>query len=345
MKRARVLRPLAVLTAALVVFAACGGDDDDDAANKSTTTKKAASTTTTAAEAPAAPLTGAPDTGGLSATRPAMTVKVENTKDALPQWGIDKADVVYEEIVESNITRLAAMFNSQAPDRIGPIRSVRRTDASIVWPLGGIFVYSGGAKYAVDSISQAPVKQLDETRAGDAMFRDKTRRAPHNLYGIGEKLFAKAPDASPVPPPALFKYRADDEPAAGTPAASVAVTFKAPQGGDPTWTWNAATGTYTRHIFGADAKTGDGQPIAPQNVVVMFVQYKGGTGVIGAEAEMTGTGDVWVFSGGNVVKGTWQRPNEETPARLVDTSGADITLTPGQTWVELPATGALVTIT
>jgi hypothetical protein len=52
-----------------------------------------------------------------------------------------------------------------------------------------------------------------------------------------------------------------------------------------------------------------------------------------------------VFSGGNVVKGTWQRPNEETPARLVDANGADIELTPGQTWVELPATGATVVVT
>lgn len=344
MKRARVLRPLAVLTAALVVFAACGGDDDD-AATKSTTTKKAASTTTvTAAAAPIAPLTGAPDTGGMAATRPAMTVKIDNTKSGEPQWGVEKADVVYEEIVEGGITRLAAIFNSTAPDKIGPIRSVRRTDAHIVWPIGGIFVYSGGAKYAVDSISTAPVKQLDETRAGDAMFRDRSRKAPFNLYGVGEKLFAKAPDAEPVPPPALFTYRAVDDPATGEPASSFTVSFDRSDS-DVTWNWDAATATYTRTLRGKQAIAGSGDPIAPGNVVVMFVDYAGGAGAMGAEADLTGSGEAWVFSGGKLVKGTWERADNETPTRIVDAAGADVPLSPGQTWVELPATGYGVLVT
>ena len=84
-------------------------DDQDDRA----------ATTTTAAPV-IAPLTGMVDPTGESQSRPVLTVKVENTPDALPQWGIDQADVVYEEIVEGNITRLAAMFNSHAPDKIGP---------------------------------------------------------------------------------------------------------------------------------------------------------------------------------------------------------------------------------
>jgi len=70
--------------------------------------------------------------------------------------GIDQADVVYEEIVNGGITRLAAIFNSHAPAKVGPVRSVRPTDTQVVWPLGGIFAYSGGAPYAVASISTVP---------------------------------------------------------------------------------------------------------------------------------------------------------------------------------------------
>ena len=76
------------------------------------------------------------------------------------------------------ITRLAAIFNSQTPDRVGPVRSVRKTDQSLVWPIGGIFAYSGGAPYAIASINTAPVVRLDETRAGPLMFRDHSRNAP-----------------------------------------------------------------------------------------------------------------------------------------------------------------------
>ena len=87
--------------------------------------------------------------------------------DAAKQYGVHQADVVYEEVVEGGITRLAAIFNSHAPERVGPVRSVRKTDQSIVWPIGGIFVYSGGAQYAIDSINTAP---------GDADRRDPRRR-------------------------------------------------------------------------------------------------------------------------------------------------------------------------
>ena len=60
-----------------------------------------------------------------------MSVKVENTEAARPQTGIDQADVVYEEVVEGDITRFVAMFNSTVPAVIGPVRSVRtRTPTS-----------------------------------------------------------------------------------------------------------------------------------------------------------------------------------------------------------------------
>ena len=73
-----------------------------------------------------------------------MTVKIGNTQEAHPLSGIEQADVVYEEVVDGGITRLAAIFNSDAPERVGPVRSVRPTDQSIVWPIGGVFAYSGG---------------------------------------------------------------------------------------------------------------------------------------------------------------------------------------------------------
>src|SRR3954467_4978288 len=98
------------------------------------------------------------------------------------------------------------MFQSQVPDVVGLRWSVRLTDPLIVWPVGGVFTYSGGAKYAVDGISQAPVVRIDEGAAGAAMFRDPARRPPHNLYAKPPLLFTKG--GTPVPPPPLFDYSA-----------------------------------------------------------------------------------------------------------------------------------------
>ena len=145
------------LVATLALFlTACGGGGSKSAVPKRTTTTVPATTTTVAP--PTAPLTGLPDPTGASRARPVLSVKVENTPDARPQAGIDQADVVYEEVVEGNITRFLAMFNSTVPAVIGPVRSVRQEDPDIVWPVGGIFAYSGGAAVNVDAINAAPLR-------------------------------------------------------------------------------------------------------------------------------------------------------------------------------------------
>lgn len=191
MRRTTTLVVALVATLALLV-AACGGGGGEKS-------KKASATKV-------APLTGVADPGGESLKRPALSVKIENSaeKGVRPQAGLQAADVVYEEVVEGLITRFLAIYNSTLPDTVGPIRSVRATDPNIVWPIGGVFAYSGGAAPNVELIRQAPVNAVDETAAGSAMFRDRSRPAPHNLFGRPAELIAKG--GKPVPPPALFQY-------------------------------------------------------------------------------------------------------------------------------------------
>jgi len=305
------------------------------------TTSNASSTSTTVPSGLIAPLTGLPDPRGVTAHRCAVTVKVDNTPAAQPHYGLEDADVVYEEVVEGGITRLAAIFQSHAPDRVGPVRSVRRTDQSIVWPIRGVFAYSGGAPYAIASIDTAPVTQLDEARAGSMMFRDHSRAAPHNLYAHVDQMYGRCADP---PPPPLFSYRpAGSAPPAGAPAATAVVGFHV--GYAVTWNWDATTKRWVRSIFGAPEVSAAGVKLTASNVVVQFVQYSGGVGAFGAEADLTGQGFAWVLTDGRVVKGAWVRPSKAQAARLVGPGGRTIALTPGTTWVELADTGYSVTIT
>ena len=298
-------------------------------------------TTTTAPQYPTAPLTGLTDPTGLSVKRPALTVKIENTLDALPQWGVDQADVVYEEIVNGGITRLAAIFNSHAPAKVGPVRSVRPTDTSVVWPLGGIFAYSGGAAYAVANISTAPVKLIDESSAGAAMFRDPTRYAPHNLFAIAPKLFAFG--GTPVPPPDLFTYLASTQHFSGRPMASFTVPFPSIYG--VTWTWDAKSRSWDRTLFGNADITGTGVRESPKNVVVMYVNYVNGIGTEASYGNLQGTGTAAFFADGKETVGTWSRGPSKGDVILYKTAkGTPVALTPGQTWVELLNTGAILSL-
>lgn len=323
------MRKWLIIVVAVAVLAA-GGTFTYLKTSKSTTTTSTTTTTTVAQTI--APLTGLPDPTGESATRPALTVKIENIPAALPQRGINYADVIYEEIVEGGITRLAAIFNSHAPSEIGPIRSVRRTDKWIVWPIGGIFAFSGGAAYAVTDIHLAPVHVVSETVAGPAMFRDNNGRVPpNNLYGIGPKLFALG--GSPVPPRPLFLYRSAGDKIGGTAVTKVAVNF--PAGYAASFTWNSATQSWDRTQFDQPIVTASGARLSPKNVIIQYVDYAGGVGVIGAQAVMLGTGKATFFIGGKVTYGTWSRSDKTQPTKYYDTKGNFVKFTPGQTWVEL----------
>lgn len=282
-----------------------------------------------------APLTGLADPSGASLSRAALSVKIENTPESRPQSGLDQADVVWEEVVEGQITRFLAMFNAQSPATLGPIRSVRLTDPNIVWPVGGIFAFSGGAKYALDGIAKAPVLLVDESRAGSAMYRERSRRAPHNLYGRGDLLFQKG--GTPVPPPALFSYttKRSATTAPGTQAAlSARVGFNGSYAVD--WTWDPARRAWMRSTSGRPFVVASGAQIGATNVVIMAITYRGGAGAMQAEGILTGEGRAIVLTDGLAIEGRWIRPTLASPARFVDGAGRTVALAPGNTWVELP---------
>ena len=331
-RRRPPLLVLAVLVA--VVVAACGGGSDSAEKPKRTTTTSSSTTpTTTAPAVPVAPLTGLPDPGGQSLTRPLLSVKIENSPEARPQTGLDVADVVYEQVAEGGITRFLAMFNSAIPDVLGPVRSVRAMDPDVVWPLGGIFVFSGGAAPNVALIHQAPVNTIDENNAGDAFFRDRARRAPHNLFGRGPDLVARG--GQPVPVPALFQYHTPGQTVTGDPVSAFTVLFT--KGFEPSYLWDAASKTWKRSYGFAPFTATSGADIAPSNVIVQLVGCCiDSTG--GARNIVVGTGTALIFTDGKVVHGTWSRPDKGQVTQFLDAAGQPVKLQPGRTWVEFMPT-------
>src|SRR3954452_13173723 len=120
-----MIRRTAVVLVALGLLAACGGGGKKAAETTTTTTT---APTTSTAPPPAYPLTGLPATDAGKLARPALVVKIDNADgsgkgtQARPQLGLNQADVVYEEMVEGSVTRLAAIFHSDDSDPVGPVR-------------------------------------------------------------------------------------------------------------------------------------------------------------------------------------------------------------------------------
>jgi hypothetical protein len=125
------------------------------------------------------------------------------------------------------------------------VRSVRPTDTQEVWPIGGIFAYSGGAPYAIASIGTVPgLKLVDESSAGTAMFRDLSLLSPHNLFGVGPGALRvwRHSDAAHA---ALYLPTSDPE-GDGTQDQHLHRQF--PEHLSVTWTWDTATSSWDRTL-------------------------------------------------------------------------------------------------
>ncbi len=283
-------------------------------------------------------------------------MKIDNDAAASPQSGIDQADVVYEEVVEGGITRFLAVFQSQDADVVGPVRSVRETDADIVRPIGGLFAYSGGIAPFVSLIDSSGVTDVGAIDDGDAYYRSSLRAAPDNLYTSTAVLRERTP-AHAGPPPALFEY-VDPHQALSEPGqTSVSnVTVDMSPTAVVTWSYDSSTTQWLRSANGVaqDVAQGSsltpGPPIAFTNVIVQMVPYQN-TGYVDPagnpvpDANIVGSGPAVVLSGGKLVHATWSKPSPSSITTYQASDGSRIRLRGGQTWVMLAPSGAAITTT
>ena len=331
-----------VVLAGIVGVAAMGGGDE---AAEPTTTTTSSTTTTTAPppDAPKAPLTGVPEADQARRDRPALVVKIDNhNRDARPQVGLDKADVVYEEMVEGGATRFAAVFQSTDSDPVGPVRSARTTDIELMAPLNTpLFAYAGANQGVEAAVRRGPLINVGWDALPPHYSRVRGRKAPNNLFTNTSRLYANAPAGAGTPPP-LFQYRADGEapPADAAAASGVSMIFAGKVNLGVEWAWDEGAGVWKRTQAGTPHTVESGEQIGAHNVVIQFTQYHDSgyvdvTGAASPEATLVGSGEVWVLTGGKVVKGQWSRPASGNVTTYTDAAGRPIGLTPGRTWVEL----------
>ncbi|MGH9065002.1 MAG: DUF3048 domain-containing protein [Acidimicrobiales bacterium] len=287
------------------------------------------------------PLTGTPAPGGVAPNRPAVAVKVDDYPSARPQYGLDAADIVFEEPVEGGITRFVAVFQCHQAARIEPVRSARLVDALLLPQLGRpVFGFAGGIGPSVAAVDGSGARVAGVDQAPGAYRKDPARFAPHELETSTAALLAAAGHPSGPPPP-LFTYAARPRPGAATPSLHLHFSDYS----DVWWRWDAHLSRYRRFYGDVPALLGDGHQIAAANVVVEQVQLtpspyvEDATGVHEWDVGVVGSGPAEVARDGTVVTGRWERPSAAAPTRLVDSAGQAISLAPGPTWVELlPAT-------
>lgn len=267
---------------------------------------------------------------------PIIVVKIDDTPDAHPQVGIDKADLVYIEQVEGGLVRLAAIFSTEIPNAIGPVRSARISDIDLMAQFGKVaFFYSGAQSKFLPVIKAANLFDIGAEHESPKLYtRDANRNPPYDMILSGNEAIKRIAELD-VAKASNIAWRFGKLSNDGNPISSVKVKWPA---SNYSATWNGKSWDLSQNNQ-ADV-TSDGVRISPstfiiQNVVITDSIYKDKLGGITPLSITVGEGTGWVLRDGIAIKATWNRPDSTSGTTWSDEKGQEIKFAAGQIWIAL----------
>ena len=287
------------------------------------------------------PLTGRP-TDVEKLDRPAAVI-VENQFHARPQSGLHLADIVYEILAEGDITRFVAFYQSQAPDIIGPVRSIRPYFIQLSHAMDALIYAAGWSPAAKEMLLNGQYAFVNEVHGGDHVYfwRSKERKAPHNVYTSMENIRKGAQDKkyrTEWKPPELSFYGENEQPE-GSAAQTVGIRYIGSY--RVTYEYDAAAGVYLRSMEGephTDKETGT--RLTAANVLICRADHRILDKEGRREINVKGPGSGYLAQGGKMREITWELKDGLIRAYA---DGVELKLVPGQTWIHVVPQNAEVT--
>jgi Protein of unknown function (DUF3048) N-terminal domain/Protein of unknown function (DUF3048) C-terminal domain len=294
-----------------------------------------------------APLTGRLVTAAVAQRHP-IAVMVDDLSPARPQSGFSAASVVWQAPAEGGIPRYMMVFQENTPGDVGPVRSSRYYYIAWAAELRAVYAHAGGSPQALATLRSQGQGQLvynaDQFRWGGSFRRITSRASPHNLYTTGKQLRALVAAVHARDGPLASPWRfADDAPLARRPLGGrIQVIYQA---NVIRYDYDRDTNTYLRSVSveGKEFDAATKQRVAPKNVIVMQMHF----GPLNdgefskkhrLEADVVGSGRAWISTNGVTIQGTWKKASLTAPTQFFDKSGRPVTLTVGQTFVQVMKT-------
>ena len=294
------------------------------------------------------PLTGLAKADWPEGMRP-LAVMLDNVQAALPQRGLQSADLVYEMVTEGGITRLMAVYSDYTSmPEVGPVRSARDQHVQLMFPLGAMYLHVGGSTYAKALLSQYhyEAKSLDGYFQAGALELDAQRNLTaaieHCWFTSGE-LFSQAAAQYRLdtemdgPQQAVFQfvpYVQEPRVLAGGEASQLYIRFSSYA--NSAFRYDAEKAQYVKSQFGAphlDENTGEA--VTFDNLLVLFTDTEKYPGGILTKVNFAWGGVGWYFNGGRCEPVRWLKGAPEQPLRIVSADGAEtpVEVNPGRTYI------------
>jgi hypothetical protein len=261
-----------------------------------------------------------------------LAVKIDNVRAARPQTGLDAADVVYAEQVEGGLSRLMAVFATDVPKVIGPVRSARESDLELLRQYERpTLAFSGAQTRLLPLIDKAPLTAARPDTDPGAFFRGTGKQAPHNLFLRPARL--RLPKSGEHALTTGFRFGA--APSGGRPRDSLTVRYPA---ATFAFDWSADRHRWLVSTDGTGTVTTDGKRLAPATVVVQHVTVResGFHDVLGNNTpytETVGSGSAEVLRDGRSYDAHWTRETADGGTEFTSADGSPLNFARGQVWV------------
>ena len=340
----------------LTTFAACGESKTEGAVPADVQVEETAPEETPAVEVVPEPIVEEPVpvpddfiVPGEGVRPVAVMIDNEGSR-VLPQGGLDKAQIVYEVVVEGGLTRLMPVFWGMDPEMIGPVRSSRDYFLDYSMEYDAIYVHFGWSPQAQADIPKLKINNINGLYVGNDVIWDLTKEKGNwqDSYTSMEKLLGYAQKkkyATTTQVKFPFSYNATAITPESGEAASI-VTLKYPEMTSK-YEYDSETGLYKRFRYGKPhMERVSGKQLETRNIIVQYVPNYSIKGDKAGRQEMdtTGNGSGYFITGGKAVKIKWSKESRRAQTKYTDEAGNLITLNRGQTWIQIMPTTAKVTI-
>ncbi len=299
------------------------------------------------------PLTGLEYPNEEVKSRRNLIVKISNYPPIVrPQTGVNLADLVYEYETEGGVTRFAAIFRTNAPTKVGSVRSARLIDLELVQMYSALLAYSGtsapiqqlimSADWVYQSFS--PLKGDNCEDAGFCRFPREDLPLEHTLFLDTNLLWAKATrrEVNTGYKARGFAFSPTPDPD-GQPAVDAFIDWYGQT--DARWQYDAATGRYLRYTDGvAHMDAGDGQQLWADNLIIIEVPHDDNPVIFPPDAkyksieiQLWDQGRALLLRDGLWYEGYWRRKDREpgSALQIIYGNNQPIMMKPGRTWVSV----------
>lgn len=272
--------------------------------------------------------------------RRVVAVMINNHPKARPQSGLAQADIVYEVLAEGDLTRFLAFFQSEIPEKVGPVRSARDYYIELAQGYDALYVCHGNSPEAKEMMDRGVVDNLNGLYYDGTLFkRADFRKAPHNsyiTYDNIEKGADKRDYAMTQTVPSMLFYTEDElkQVDNGTRTANeVDIRYSSRSYAGVTFRYDEQTGKYER--YSADEQTIDYEtkdPVLLDNLFIVETRHRVIDDAGRREIDLVSGGKGYLIQKGVVTEVEWKNVD----GRIVPfENGIEAKFVPGKTWVNL----------